>query len=296
MAIERYFCVDAGATRSRGRLYGATGQELAYAEAGPANASYDRDQAVASILDLWHQLNAATGLNVEDRAHTAFAIGGAALYVEKPREAFLARCPAFGATIAMSDGYAALIGAGGGRPCALLTIGTGVAGHRLFEDGTSIQRDAWGWIVGDRGSGSWLGREAVRHALEVRDGIATPSALSSAVMDRVGGARGIFDGAFAGLNAHRLASFTPLVLEGADGGCPVAAEILSRGLAYLAALVGTLRCGNVPLYLNGGLAGVLQARLVARIGRPVQAAEGDPLQGCLLVAQGRAPVERMILE
>jgi glucosamine kinase len=294
MATTRYFCVDAGATRSRGRLYDAAGQELAYAEAGPANASYDGEQAVASVLDLWRQLNARAG-QAEDLSGTIFSIGGAGLYVPKPRDAFVISCPAFASIITMSDGYAALIGAGRGRPCALLTIGTGVAGHRLFEDGTSIQRDAWGWIVGDRGSGSWLGTQAVRHALEAWDGIVPPSDLSRAVMAEVGGVQGVLDGAFSGLNAHRLASFAPLVLDGARGGCPVSREILARGVGYLAALVGALKCEHVPLYLNGGLAGVLQAMLVEHINRPVQEAQGDPLEGCLLVARGEAPPEKMIL-
>jgi glucosamine kinase len=296
MAGMHYFCVDAGATRSRGRLYDVYGHTLAYAEAGPANASYDRDQAVASVLDLWRTLSAAIGQDVEDFTGTTFSIGGAGLYVEGPREAFLARCPGFASVIAMSDGYAALIGAGNGEPCALLTIGTGVAGHRLFEDGTSIQRDAWGWIVGDRGGGAWLGTQAVRHTLEVRDGIARSSLLSRAVMDKVGGIQGILDGAFAGLHAQRLASFAPLVLDSAEGGCPISAEILSRGLDYLAALVDTLRCAEVPLYLNGGLAALMEAGLKARVGHVIHVAQGDALAGCLLVAQGRAPAERMILD
>ena len=67
---------------------------------------------------------------------------------------FLAACPPFARSCSMSDGYAALIGAGSGAPCSLLIMGTGIAGHRLFANGWSIQRDAWGWIAGDRGSGS----------------------------------------------------------------------------------------------------------------------------------------------
>ena len=36
--------------------------------------------------------------------------------------------------------------------------------------------------------------------------------------------------------------------------------------------------------------------LVERIGRPVQDAAGDPIEGCLLVARGEAPPERMVME
>ncbi|MDQ0391989.1 BadF/BadG/BcrA/BcrD ATPase family protein [Labrys monachus] len=291
-----YFCVDAGATRSRGQLYDGSGTVIASAEAGPANASYDSEEAADSLLDLWRDLNAAAGRDPQDLSGVTFAIGGAGLYVQGPREAFLARGPAFAAVFVMSDGYAALIGAGGGRPCALVTIGTGVAGHRLFADGSSIQRDAWGWIVGDRGSGSWMGVRAIRHALAVRDRIAAPSLLAEAVMAQIGGVTGLLEGALSGLTAHRVAAFAPLVLDLAEKGCPVAAAILARAVGHLTDLVGSLDCADVPLYLNGGLAPVMQPRLVERIGRPVQDAAGDPLEGCLLVARGEAPPERMVFE
>jgi glucosamine kinase len=294
MAGLVYFCVDAGATRSRGRLYDASGAVLANAEAGPANASYDRDQAVASILDLWRQLNAAVGHDAEETSAAIFSIGGAGLYVPKVRDTFVARCPAFANVLTMSDGYAALIGAGGGRPCALLTIGTGVAGHRLFADGSSIQRDAWGWVVGDRGGGCWIGTRAARHFVEVLDGIAEPSALSKAVMEQVGGMQGLLDGALSNLNGQRLAAFAPLVLAQAKAGCPVAAAILSRAVGYLSDLAGVLKSREVPLYLNGGLAEALNSMLVERIGHPVSEALGDALDGCLLVARGLAPPERTI--
>jgi glucosamine kinase len=289
-----YFCVDAGATRSRGRLYDASGKILAGAEAGPANASYDCEQAVASVLDLWRQLNAAAGRDAAHVSGAHLSIGGAGLYVQRPRDAFVARLPAFGEITTMSDGYAALVGAGSGKPCALVSIGTGVAGHRLFEDGTSIQRDAWGWVVGDRGGGCWMGTRAARHAIEVLDGLIPPSALSRAVMDRIGGIQGLLNGALANLNGQRLAAFAPLVLEQAGTGCPVASEILSRALGYLAALVRVLKAENAPLYLNGGLAEVLKPALAERIGRPVDQAQGDALAGCLLVAQGKAPPERVV--
>lgn len=289
-----FFCVDAGATGSRGRLYDQSGTALADATSGPANASYDSAQALASVADLWTKLNAVAGRDPRDFGAALFSIGGAGLYNPVACAAFVAGLPAYAAVRTMSDGYAALIGAGGGKPCAMMTIGTGVAGHRLFEDGTSIQRDALGWIAGDRGGGCWLGTRALRHALEVWDGVAPASALSQTVLEKVGGTDGIVSGGLAGLNATRLAAFAPLVIAEADVGCTVSASILAQGVDHLARLVGVLKCADVPLYLNGGLAEVLEPMLVERIGRTVDAPAGGPLEGCLLVAQGRAPEERAV--
>jgi glucosamine kinase len=222
------------------------------------------------------------------------SIGGAGLYVQKPRDAFVARLPDFAAVLTMSDGYAALIGAGRGKPCALITIGTGVAGHRLYEDGSSIQRDAWGWIVGDRGGGVWMGTRAFRHMAEVLDGLVEPSVLSRAVMERVGGMPGLLGGALSNLSSHKLASFAPLVLDAEKAGCPVAGSIVARAVRHLSDLVRVLNCNDVPLHLNGGLADALGPRLAETMGRAVQDAWGDALTGCLLVARGEAPRERAI--
>ena len=294
MAGMLYFCVDAGATRCRGRLYDETGTVLASAEGGAANFSYDRGQAMLSITDLWARLGAASGHDPDDIADIILSVGGAGLYVQKQRAAFVARCPRFRGIAVMSDGYAALIGAGGGKPSALVSVGTGVAGHRLFADGSSIQRDAWGWIAGDRGGGCWLGARALRHMVETLDGIVAPSGLSAAMMERVGGMPGLLEGALANLTAHRLAAFAPLVLEQAEAGCPVASQILLRAVDYLVQLVGVLEAEDVPLYLNGGLASAMKPMLLERIGRTIEDASGDALYGCLLVALGKAPAEQTV--
>jgi glucosamine kinase len=71
----------------------------------------------------------------------------------------------------MSNGCAALIGAGSGAPCSLIIVGTGMAGHRLYAHGLSMQRDGWGSIAGDRGSGSWIDQKTLRHWLAALDGV-----------------------------------------------------------------------------------------------------------------------------
>src|SRR5271170_1168289 len=135
---ELYFCVDGGGTRSRGRLLDAQGRALAEAAAGPCNPSTDLQRAVASIVDLWSQGCSAIGRPNDQFGGVVFAIGSAGTYIDGGKD-FLAACPPFARSCSMSDGYAALIGAGSGAPCSLLIMGTGIAGHRLFANGWSIQ-------------------------------------------------------------------------------------------------------------------------------------------------------------
>ena len=157
----------------------------------------------------------------------------------RPRARFFAAIPRFAKTVASSDGYAALIGAGSGKPCALINIGTGVAGHRLWPGGGSVQRDAWGWIGGDRGSGAWIGRKALRHTLSVIDGIRQPDGLSERVLASAGGRVRLTE-MLAGMTPDRLAALAPFVLAAADAGVPRAIEIRRRAIEHLTDLVRVL--------------------------------------------------------
>ena len=287
-----FFCIDGGGTRSRARLVDEAGRMLASALSGPLNPSTNAARALASLLDLWQRCCAATNRDAKDVAGVTLAIGAAGLYVPSTRAAFLAGCPPFGRRVAMTDGYAALIGAGGGAPCGLIIAGTGVAGHRLYADGHSIQRDAWGWVAGDRGSGAWIGRKAARHCFSALDGVVPGDGLSLAVLDAIGGPAAIEAGWVKDLTPDRLATLAPVVLMQAEAGDARARAIRARAVEHLAALAQVLDARDVPLYCAGGLTEPLAPLLADRLGRPIAHPEADALTGCWLVAAGSAPDER----
>ncbi len=289
-----YFCVDGGGTRSRGRLFDRDGRVLADAEEGACNPATDFELALASVSGLWRQCCAVIGRPTDDFADVAFSAGSAGTYLEVGAQ-FLAALPAFSRASLMSDGYAALIGAGFGAPSSLIIIGTGVAGHRLFANGLSIQRDAWGWLAGDRGSGSWIGQKAVRHCFAALDGVAARDELSEAVFSAFGGAEAIRAGAMRDLGPRRFASFAPLVLEQADAGVAVAKRIRDRAADHLAATIGVVASTEAPLYAAGGLVAPLRPHLASRLAFPILDPQADALTGCFLVATGRAPAERALL-
>ena len=214
---ELYFCVDGGGTRSRGCVLDAEGRTLAEASGGPCNPNTNLQRAVASIVEVWRQCCSAVGRPNDRYEGVVFAIGAAGLYLDGGKD-LLAACPPFARFCSMSDGYAALIGAGSGAPCSLLIVGTGIAGHRLYANGWSIQRDAWGWIVGDRGSGAWIGQKALRHFFAALDGVAPEDGLSRAVIGAIGGLEKLRKGWLRDLGPDRLAAFAPLVLEQAEMG------------------------------------------------------------------------------
>lgn len=289
------FCVDAGGTRCRGRLVAADGRVLGEADAGPCNPSTDLDRAVASLTALWTACAAAAGRGAADVDCVTFAIGGAGLLTPSVRRRFLDACPRFPRTEVMTDGYAALIGAGGGKPAALIIAGTGVVAHRLFANGRSIIRDGWGWIAGDRGSGAWIGQRALRHALAVVDGIVPHDDLARAMLATLRAYNSDTGGWLVGLGPDRLAGFVPLVLDAAAAGDATATRILAGAAQHLAALAGSLGvAADDALYMAGGLAPVLRPRVAASLGRTVAAPAADAITGCLLVATGSAPREDLL--
>ncbi len=287
-----FLCVDGGGTRSRGRLLNRDGGRLAQSASGPCNPSTDRHRALASLAELWGTCAAAAHRPADDLRCVTLAIGAAGLYVPSTREAFLAAAPRFGRVVALTDGYAALVGAGGGAPSALIVAGTGVAGHRLFADGHSIQRDAWGWVAGDRGSGAWIGRKALRHFFAAIDGLVPADDLSLAIGEAIGGTRGIEAGYLRDMTPDRLGALAPPVLDLAARGQATALALRTRAVAHLEALAGLLAADKVPLYAAGGVADVLRPLLAARLSLPVLVPEEDALHGCWLVASGQAPPER----
>ncbi|MFG2958034.1 N-acetylglucosamine kinase [Streptomyces sp. NPDC048291] len=199
-------------------------------------------------------------------------------------------------TVALAaDAVTAYAGALGPRPGAVVAAGTG-----LIAIGTDLARwrraDGWGHLLGDCGSGAWIGRAGLEAALRAFDGRDGGSAALRA------GAEDLF-GPLPGLpgqlypRADRpavLASFAPRVADCADAGDPVAAAILGAAARHLAeSAAAVCPAGGDPLVaLTGGLvklgdpllvplAGEL-ARLLPRA-RQVPA-EGDPLHGAVRVA------------
>ncbi len=148
----------------------------------------------------------------------------------------------------------------------VLVVGTGaVAG--VVSDGRLVRIvDGGGWLLGDTGSGFWIGREVVRAVSEHLDGRGPATALTEAVMARVAKAP---DRPGPGFNntSHRLlrhvygaspvtlATFAPLALQAHDDA--IASDILARAAAEVerTARVVVDPASGDPIVLAGGLLG-----------------------------------------
>lgn len=136
----------------------------------------------------------------------------------------------------------------------VIVSGTGAVAGQVVATELVQQRDGWGWLLGDEGSGFWLGREAVRATL---DGLqqATPGGpLQRAVMTatRSNGYLDLLHACYAATPTW-LAQFSSLVSQHAADD-PVASDIADRAAALLERLLFSLDPRpDVPIVLAGSV-------------------------------------------
>lgn len=74
-----------------------------------------------------------------------------------------------GARITVVHDTRLLLAAGGSTTGVAVIAGTGSAAWGANADGAQARAGGWGYLLGDEGSGYWLGREAVRYSLHRMD-------------------------------------------------------------------------------------------------------------------------------
>ncbi|MBO8187650.1 N-acetylglucosamine kinase [Streptomyces spirodelae] len=204
-----------------------------------------------------------------------------------------------------ADAVTAYAGALGERPGAVVAAGTG-----MIAMGTDLatwrRADGWGHLLGDCGSGTWIGRAGLEAALRAFDGRSGGSAaLRASAEARFGAPLSALPGQLYPRTdrAAVLASFAPEVARCAEVD-PVAAEIVRAAAREIAAAAVAVCPRGGPgigatdedegarVALTGGLfklGEVLTAPLRAELARllpgaRVVEAAGGPLDGALLVA------------
>src|SRR6185312_14507861 len=131
-----------------------------------------------------------------------------------------------GATVAVGDDTdAALAGAFAGRPGIVVIAGTGSGAAGRDAAGRTVRVGGHGFLLGDEGGGYWIGREAVRAALQAADGTGPPTGAETLGHQRPTDRR---------LLSRLVPQVAAAAVDGATGGDAVAARILAEAAAHLA--------------------------------------------------------------
>ncbi|MFI9076536.1 N-acetylglucosamine kinase [Streptomyces sioyaensis] len=200
-----------------------------------------------------------------------------------------------------ADAVTAYAGALGQRPGAVIAAGTGMValGTDLTAGGWH-RADGWGHLLGDCGSGAWIGRAGLEAALREYDGRPGGSAALLARAEAVFGPAGALPGALYPRPDRPavLASFAPEVAGCATDGDPVALGTLRAAAGHLAdaaaavcppAADGAVACTGGLFGLGEPLLAPLRQALAERLPRArLTVAAGSPLDGALAIAAALA--------
>lgn len=275
--------VDLGKSRCRLVVHGATAGERSGIGAPGLAAAGGVEAALTAILPLLDGVERIDTLGV--------GAAGAWFAPEAAAELAAALAARTGARVAVaSDVVTAHAGALDGAAGVLLIAGTGAVALGVDPSGARLV-DGWGPELGDFGSGSWLGREALRAVLRAHDGLAAPTALTAALAAPVGPPSAVqawlaADGALA----RRLATLAPLVLAAAADDDPVARGIVDEAVRLLAATTAAAAGPTADVALHGGLTDhdgfrAALARALEGNGRRVLPARGGAMDGALLLTR-----------
>lgn len=179
--------VDAGGTSTRAVLLEETGRGLGYGVAGGGNPiSWGPQRAAKAICSaVGGALAQAGGGSVSGAAVLAMA-GGSVFSETGPIESALRSLGLRCSVTVVSDllatfcaGTPALQGYG-------LVAGTGAAAIRVRDGSVDASADGLGWLLGDGGSGFWIGRRVARAALAALDGRGPATPMTGMVLDELG--------------------------------------------------------------------------------------------------------------
>jgi N-acetylglucosamine kinase-like BadF-type ATPase len=150
------------------------------------------------------------------------------------------------------DATAALAGATGGRPGAIIIADTGAMAYAEDGTGQHARADGYGPIAGDSGSGYDVGRRAIRAALRHQDGRGPATILTERIMkrfmlDHMTDILNLLHGDPAPLGRQDIAAIAPKVIQCAHEGDRVALDLVrTAGQDLGASLSAVLQQLNWP--------------------------------------------------
>jgi N-acetylglucosamine kinase-like BadF-type ATPase len=132
-------------------------------------------------------------------------------------------------TLVVNDALIALVAGVGDAPGVVIIAGTGSIAYGVSADRQAARAGGWGYVLGDEGSGFWIGREALMAVVREADGRGsrtglTPLVLEHFTLEQVSGlVHEIYD---RGLSRQVVAALGPVVERARAEGDVVAGEIL----------------------------------------------------------------------
>jgi N-acetylglucosamine kinase-like BadF-type ATPase len=172
--------LDIGGTKTRGVRF-EDGLPVADESVGSSNVqNVSPEEAARNLAELFARIGGG------EVAQVYVGAGGIDTDDDAAALAALIAPHVPGARITVVHDTRLLLAAGGASTGVAVIAGTGSAAWGRNSHGEEARAGGWGYLLGDEGSGYWLGREAVRHSLRRMNQGLEPDELTSALLASCG--------------------------------------------------------------------------------------------------------------
>lgn len=224
--MDYFLGLDGGGTKTAACLLDADGREIGRGLGGPCNiATGDDDLLRGSLLEAARSVFRAAGLG-ENIPLTAVCAGVAGYSARRRRVDFarlLAQTLPAAHDYLEPDFVIAYWGATEGEPGVIVSAGTGAVIYGRNATGQDFRIDGRGFMLGDRGSGFWIGQFVLRRLITrwELDGIGGHlKELDRNIMAAIGAEDmdDLIEWAYRDFQPARIASLAPIIGELAAAG------------------------------------------------------------------------------
>jgi len=311
--MTELLAVDAGGTSTRAIVLTADGQCRGFGVSGSGNPISSCPEHVAQqVATAVRRAMDEAGI---DRIETTTVLAMAGSRTHAPTDWIapeLAAAGVHGALVFESDLLATFCAGAWELDGYALVAGTGSAAIRVRDGRQEAVADGIGWLLGDAGSGFWIGRRVARAVAAQLDGRGPTTALTEVLLASLGistagveraapgrsdALRALLDAVY-GTRPIELARFAPLVF--AVGDDRVAEDIRTEARAALRASLASIEDETVrgPLVCGGGVLGALEVDVdgLTAITEVRTVADGTVGAAVLALRADGRPVERAVFE
>jgi glucosamine kinase len=285
-STDIFLGIDGGGTKCKARLEDVQGNLLAEATSGPANAAQHLMDSVAAVLEASEKAIANANIKGLTLNQIHAGIGLAGINIPQVKQTFLRQSLPFASWHITTDLHIACLGAHSGQDGAIVIVGTGSSGIAIHNS-QQLEVGGHGFVVGDKGSGAWLGKMAVSHCLETLDGITPNNLLCEHVLSLLN-CDNPYDLVSLTLEAKPAfyASIAPLILQLAASQQEDALLLVNQAATYINKLCHRLLIGNLDrISLIGGITQPLMPYLDNQLQAIIRPAKATPEQGAILYAK-----------
>lgn len=229
--------IDGGATKTLAAVLDIQSSALHVAHGGPSNQDAVGAKAAGeALIGAADEAIERAGIKREQLAAAVLAVAG----TDTDAVSKHVRAAGREEWIVVNDVVGAWATATGAGPGVAVISGTGSNVFGVGPDGRAWRAGGWGHLLGDEGSGYWLGVQSIKAALADREASGPPTALSDAApaFFKLSSVEELASYVYSKpLTKGEIAAFAIETAKLAEDGDEVARELFERGAGELGAQI-----------------------------------------------------------